>query len=178
MKLTPYLKNIGYKVKKDVIFMPIAALIGAGVLNRITKEQSEWATEINEGKSLLEILEGLQMEGRDAAAPLRLTVLDSYVDRGVWALGKVESGTLKRNTTVCVSPTATQAKVSSILIDEDSVRSAKPGENVCVKLAGLADESDCRKGYVLTEERIGCKVSNIFLLHMRSYGLTKNISFL
>jgi peptide chain release factor subunit 3 len=156
-KLTPFLKSCGYKVKKDVIFMPIAALPGAGVLRRITEQECKWATEINENKSLIEILEGLQMEGRDPAGNLRISVLDSYVDRGVWALGKIESGTLERGMTVAVSPTAGQAKVGSILIDEVSVRSAKPGENICVKLSGLTDESDCRKGYVLTDTRIGCK---------------------
>ncbi|KAH9257268.1 hypothetical protein BASA81_004425 [Batrachochytrium salamandrivorans] len=156
-RLQPFLKSVGYKVKRDVIFMPIAALTGAGVLRRITEQECPWAKDINEGKSLIETLEGLTMEGRDPNAVLRTSILDSYSDRGVWAIGKIESGTLKRGQSVTVSPTSAVAKISSILVDDVSVRSAKPGENVCVKLAGLNEESECRKGFVLSDEKFGAK---------------------
>lgn len=156
-KVGPFLKQCGYKVKKDVVIMPIAALPGAGVLRRVTPQECSWASEIHGGKSLVEILEERQMEGRDPLAPLRISVLDSYPDRGVWAIGKIECGTLVRGQSVVLSPTPTTAKVGSILVDEVSVRTAKPGENVCVRLLGPTEESECRKGFVISQERFGAK---------------------
>jgi peptide chain release factor subunit 3 len=61
-KVLPFLKSCGYKVKKDVCVLPIAALSGAGVLRRVTQEECEWASSVNEGRSLIETLESLTME--------------------------------------------------------------------------------------------------------------------
>jgi peptide chain release factor subunit 3 len=159
-KLTPYLKSCGFKVKKDVFFMPIAALSGAGVKRRVDLvKECPWAKEFNEGKSLIELCEGLTLEERNSEAGLRVSVLASYVDRGVWAIGKIESGTLVRGSQVCISPTSVRGTVVEILIDEVSVRSAKTGENVCVKIKSpdVNTETDIQKGYVLSDVRIGSK---------------------
>ena len=51
------------------------------------------------------------------AAPLRIPVLDRYHDRGVVAMGKVESGTLRAGQKVCIMPTKNTVKVEAIFID-------------------------------------------------------------
>lgn len=170
-KISPYLKACGFKVKKDVAFMPIAALSGAGVKRRVDLvNECKWASEFQEGKSLIEVCEGITLEERNSEAGLRISVLASYVDRGVWAIGKIESGTLVRGSQVCISPTSNKGVVSDILIDEISVRSAKVGENICVKIKSpdVNTEADIQKGYVISDSKIGCKqfTATIRLLEM------------
>ena len=159
-KLTPYLKSCGYKVKKDVVFLPLAALRGAGVLKRVAKDDCPWIEEYNEGKSLIEILEGINIEERNSAGALRMSIMDSYNDRGIWAMGKIESGTLRRGSQVVVSPTGIRTNVVAVVIDSANVQSAKTGENVCVKLSGgdLMSEADATKGFVLCDEKFSAKV--------------------
>jgi peptide chain release factor subunit 3 len=141
-KLSPYLKNVGYKVKRDVAFLPIAALSGLGVTSK------------REGSScLLDLLEDIVIEGRDPEAPLRVTVDSSYADRGTWVLGKVESGTLLRNQTVVLSPSGTVARVSEIVNVEKQENVVGPGEIVQIKL----DTEGVPRGVVLSTERFGGK---------------------
>jgi translation elongation factor EF-1alpha len=45
--------------------------------------------------TLIACLDQLHITGRDAAAPLRIPVLDRFHDRGTVSLGKVESGTIR-----------------------------------------------------------------------------------
>lgn len=47
-----------------------------------------------EGDTLMEILDKLPMEKRDANAPLRMPILDKVKEQGVVAHGKIESGTI------------------------------------------------------------------------------------
>jgi len=117
------------------------------------------AIEYNSGKSLIETLESLNMEERNSETGLRLSILASYVDRGVYAMGKIERGTLSRGTQVCVSPTLLKCTIVDILVDEVSVKTAKCGENVCVKVKGgeIQSEADVQKGFVLSDIKIGCK---------------------
>ena len=140
--------------------MPLAALQGAGVLRRVTTTECPWVNEYNGGRSLIETLESITIEERNSNGPLRVSIMDSYNDRGIWSMGKIESGTLKRGSQVVVSPTGVKTNVVSIMIDNTSVASAKTGENVCVKLQGgdVMSESDVPKGFVLCDEKFACKV--------------------
>jgi peptide chain release factor subunit 3 len=85
----------------------------------------------------------------------------------------VESGTMTTGCSVLVSPTKKMAKVESIYIGETKVLSAKPGENVQLRL-GLNIE-DFQKGYVLcnpdnvtpTVKGVKCLVSLVDMLEHR-----------
>ena len=77
-KLTPFLKTSGYNVAKHVSWVPISALTGANVLEPISKEKCPWY----DGKTLIATLDELVIGGRNPDAPLRIPVLDKFVDRG------------------------------------------------------------------------------------------------
>lgn len=145
-KLTPFLKQSGYNTAKHVFFIPISGISGINVKERNTKEQCPWY----DGPSLLEFLDALPVGGRDPDAPLRIPVLDRYTDRGVIVMGKVEAGTLREGAKMLVLPQRTEAIVDTVYINDVEVRTAKPGENVKIKLKG-AKEEDILRGFVLCD---------------------------
>ena len=84
-KLKPFLKTCGYIIKKEVRFIPISGLTGANVLKEVDSKACKWwdacskeGHPISSEKTLLEMLDKLQIEGRDANAPLRIPLLDRY----------------------------------------------------------------------------------------------------
>ncbi len=142
-KLTPFLKQSGYN-SKHVHFLPIAALSGANIKDRVGKAVCPWF----EGPSLLELLDGITVGGRDPDGPLRIPVLDKYIDRGIIAMGKVESGTLREGQELLIMPQGTKAKVDKVYINDCEVSVARPGENVKIKIRGCG-EDEVLRGFVL-----------------------------
>jgi peptide chain release factor subunit 3 len=153
-KLKPYLKNVGYTIKRDVKFLPISGINGDNILREVPPEKCRWWKEYyatgahnTTTPTLLSTLDSLAIHGRNPDGPLRIPCLDRYLERGCVVLGKVESGTLKVGDTVLIAPTKKTAKVEEIMIDETSVRAAKPGENVLIKFQ--INVEDIQRGYVL-----------------------------
>ncbi|GAB5033106.1 elongation factor tu [Nannochloropsis oceanica] len=180
-KLKPFLKSCGYAPKKDVKFIPVSGLTGDNIQKPVAASTCPWweglyvAGEHNTAEpTLISCLDALCIEGREPSAPLRIPVLDRYQDRGTISLGKVESGSVKVGQKVLVMPTKNTYEVQSILINDLPVRSAKPGENVKVKLGGAAVE-DVQKGYVLCSvgepchaaTRFDCQLALVDLLEHR-----------
>jgi peptide chain release factor subunit 3 len=154
-KLKPYLKQVGYTIKKDVKFLPISALSGANVRDEVAEDKCKWWKECytsgahnTSTPTLISTLNALTIEGRNAEGPLRVPCLDRYFERGTVVLGKVESGTLRVGDEVTIMPTRKKAKVDEVVIGESKVRAAKPGENVLFKLNQVGPE-DIQKGYVI-----------------------------
>jgi peptide chain release factor subunit 3 len=153
-KLKPYLKNVGYVIKRDVKFIPISGLNGDNILREVPPEKCPWWKEYYTTgahntplPTLLSTLDALAITGRNADGPLRIPCLDRYFERGCVVLGKVESGTLRVGDTILIAPTKKTAKVEEIVIDETPVRAAKPGENVLIRFQ--INVEDIQKGYVL-----------------------------
>jgi peptide chain release factor subunit 3 len=154
-KLKPFLKGCGFTIKKEVKFLPISGLNGANVKDEVAESECRWwkklwqAGEHNTDKpTLLSLLDSLEMKGRDCDAPVRVPVLDRYTDRGTIAMGKVESGTVRPGMKVVLMPTRQKFKVDGVWSDETPLASARPGENVLVKLSGAGLE-DIQKGFVI-----------------------------
>lgn len=159
-KLKPYLKQCGYVIKKDVKFVPISGLSGDNVLNEVSSEKCAWWKEMyttgahnTTTPTLISTLDSLAIANRNADGPLRVPVLVRYVDRGCVVMGKVESGTLRVGDEVQIAPTRKRAKVEEIVIVEERVRSAKPGEDVMIKFS--LNQEDVQRGYVI------CQPSNV-----------------
>lgn len=153
-KLKPYLKQCGYVIKKDIKFVPISGLSGDNVLKEVDSTKCPWWKEMYTSgahntftPTLMATLDSLEPSNRDAHGPLRVTCIDRYFERGTVVLGKVESGTLRVGEEVGIMPTRKKIKVEEILIDEQRVKSARPGENVLIKLNTGVE--DIQKGYVL-----------------------------
>jgi len=167
-KLRPFLKGCGYKIKKDVIFLPISALSGVNVKDPVTSETCDWATKVNGGKSLMQTLDDLTIVGRDAEKALRMTVIDRYVERGVVLMAKVEQGVCYVGQTILLCPNQMPCKVESIFINEVEVQGAKPGENVLVRLSGVS-ENEVSKGHVVASKYFpvrGCTeiIAQVYLI--------------
>ena len=146
-KLGPYLKQCGFGVK-DVEWIPISGIYGQNLKEKYNGKEAEWYT----GPSLLDLLDTMSMPHRNPDEALRIPILDAYVDRGLVAMGKVETGTLVIGMKVLVVPGNKEAEILSITVDDDSreVSNAKPGENIRCKLRGVTEE-DVHKGFVLCD---------------------------
>mmetsp|Transcript_8798 Transcript_8798/g.12250 ORF Transcript_8798/g.12250 Transcript_8798/m.12250 type:complete len:600 (+) Transcript_8798:53-1852(+) len=155
-KLRPFLKQCGYTIKKEVKFLAISGLTGANVLKEVDPKQCDWWNPLcaqggnnTSDTTLLGCLDNLIIAGRSESAPLRIPILDRYHERGTIALGKVEQGRVTVGDDVVLSPTNIRTKIEQVIIGETHiVRSAKPGENVSIKLANIGTE-DINKGFVL-----------------------------
>jgi len=157
-KLRPFLKSCGFTIKKEVKFIPISGLSGANVKDEVPEAECNWWKKSHESDenntsagTLLDLLDSLEISGRDPTAPLRIPVLERYNDRGTIAMGKVESGVIRPGMSVIVMPTRTEFKVDGVWANEDAVSAARPGENVLIKLNGAGLE-DVRKGFVICTE--------------------------
>ena len=159
-KLKPFLKTCGYIIKKEVRFIPISGLTGANVLKEVDSKACSWwdscskeGHPISSEKTLLEMLDKLQIEGRDANAPLRIPLLDRYHDRGCMTMGKVEAGRVRKGDKVIIMPTKTETTVEGIFVNDTvPIVSAKPGENVHIKLGNNVNIDDICKGFVLCKQ--------------------------
>ena len=155
-KLKPFLKSCGFKIKKEVKFVPISGLTGANVKDEVDPSVCDWwkpsytGGENNTSKStLIGLLDSLEIEGRDASAPLRVPILDRYTDRGTIAMGKVESGTVRPGMKVTLMPTRNTYKIDAVWANEVPVAAARPGENVLLKLGGGCGVEDVQRGFVV-----------------------------
>ena len=163
-KLKPYLKQCGYTIKTEVKFLPISGLSGDNIQKEVSKERCPWwsakvaAGEHNTTTStLMATLDALKLSGRNPDGPLRIPCLDRYVERGCVVLGKVESGTLRMDDEILIAPTKKRAKVEAIYVGEVKVRTAKPGENVLLKMQVNAE--DVQKGFVICRPDNPCPQS-------------------
>jgi len=84
--LGPFLRRIGYKVKRDVSWICCSGLQGDNIKDRVAEDVAPWMPD---KRSLLECLDSLDIaKGRDANGPLRIPILDKYANRGTWVMGK------------------------------------------------------------------------------------------
>lgn len=127
-------------------FLPISGLSGANVKDRTPEGICPWYS----GPSLLELLDGVAVTGRDAEAPLRVPVLDRYADRGLIVMGKVEAGTVREGQKILIQPGRVEAIVDTVYINDAEVRLARPGENIKLKLRGCREEDVCR-GFLICD---------------------------
>jgi len=101
------------------------------------------------GKTLLETLDSIEIPRPAEEAALRMPILDGYKDMGAtMAIGKVEQGTVWPGMKCIVLPTRAKCSIACVNINDEPVKFAKSGENVTLKMTGVA-EDDLKKGFVL-----------------------------
>lgn len=156
-KLGVFLKGVGYS-KEDVVFMPVSGYSGAGLKDRVSSKECPWYT----GPSLLEYLDGMQTVNRLMNAPFMLPISGKMKDMGTIVEGKVESGHLKKNSSILMMPNRTSVDVVAIYNEtEQECEAAFCGEQVRLKIKGV-EEEDVQQGYVLTSSRNPVKTVNRF----------------
>ena len=116
-----YMKRIGY-APESIVFIPISGWHGDNMIEPTEKMPwyNGWSIERKEGnisgKTLLEALDAVIPSKRLPDKPLRLPLQDIYkIDGfGTVAVGRVETGVLKKNMVVSFAPINLQAEVQSI----------------------------------------------------------------
>ncbi|KAE8717339.1 Eukaryotic peptide chain release factor GTP-binding subunit ERF3B [Hibiscus syriacus] len=171
-KMTPFLKSSGYNVKKDVLFLPISALMGTNMKTRVDKSTCPWWN----GPCLFEALDSIEVPLRDPKGPFRMPIIDKFKDMGTVLMGKVESGSICEGDSLLVMPNKAQVKVIAVYCDENKVRRAGPGENLRVRLSGI-EEEDISAGFVLTSVVKSIPAVTEFTAQLQILELLENAIF-
>ncbi len=107
-------------------------------------------TVIRSGPSLLELLDNLPMVDRKTKAPVMIPISEKYKDMGTIAVGKLESGHIRKGDTLVLMPNKDEIEVAAIYNEmEEEVQVAISGDNVRIRLRGVEDD-DISPGFVLT----------------------------
>ena len=135
--LSPFLTQCGYTAN-DIFWVPISGLTGANIVEKVSPDTCSWYS----GPTLMEILDNLPAEPRNAQAPVRIPVLDKMKDgpRTV-VFGKVEQGTVRLGDKLCISPSQLPCQVLNIVNDkQQQIEYGRPGDNVQLKVSYLEEE--------------------------------------
>ena len=153
-KLAQFLKGTGYNPKTDLMFMPLSALPGFGLKEKIPAGLADWY----KGPTLLEYLDNMKGLDRNVRAPFMMPVAGKYRDMGTVVEGKIESGVIKKNGALLMMPGRTPVEVSAIYSETDEeLPNASCGDQVRLRLRGI-EEEDIMPGMVLssTKKPISC----------------------
>ncbi|MEW5299289.1 MAG: hypothetical protein WDW36_002320 [Sanguina aurantia] len=143
--LTPFLKGCGYNIKKEVTFLPLAALYGHNIKDVVTKAHCEWY----EGVSLFDTLDLIDGVERNPLVPFRMPIVDRWRDMGTIVMGKSEAGFIRVGDVLQLMPNKLKVKVDAIFRDEKESYAARSGENLRLRVTG-AEETDISAGFVLS----------------------------
>lgn len=160
-KLSLFLAQANFNVKKDVQFLPIAGLPGINIKTRLDSSLAPWF----KGESLIGTLDSLPPLNRNETGPLRIPILDKYKDKGVVAMGKVEQGTIVKGANYMIMPGSIPVEVLKIENDETPLKRARAGENVNISVRG-ADENAFHRGYVICDTIAPVKVVTDFVAQL------------
>jgi elongation factor 1-alpha len=146
-EVTSYLKQVGYKTE-TVPFIPISGWNGDNMLEM--SDNMPWY----KGQYLLEALDAIKPPKRPVLKPLRLPLQDVYKISGIGTVpvGRVETGVIKPNMTVCFGPLGTTTDVKSVEMHHEQVAEAIPGDNVGFNVKGLS-VTDIKRGYVASDSK-------------------------
>jgi peptide chain release factor subunit 3 len=92
----------------------------------------------------------MPMVHRKTNAPVMVPISEKYKDMGTIAVGKLESGHLRKGDTLLLMPNKDEVEIAAIYNElEDEVNLAVNGDNVRIRLRGVEDD-DISPGFVLT----------------------------
>ena len=169
--LTPFLHTCGFS-DEDLYWVPISGLTGQNIVEPVSDSICSWY----EGPTLLEILDKMPLEARNAEGALRIPVLDKMKDSNRSVIfGKVEQGTVRLGDRLCLSPNNLACQVLGIQNDkQQQVEYARPGDNVQLKISNL-EEEQIFKGDVLCERDAPMQAAMILEAEIELLELNKPI---
>ncbi len=104
-------------------FIPGSAMKGDNIYR--PSEQMEWY----HGPTLIEALDGIKISKE--AKPLRFVVQDTYiVDSDTVIVGRVESGTLRKDDEVIFHPSGVKGRIEKIKVFEGELEKAEVGDSI------------------------------------------------
>jgi peptide chain release factor subunit 3 len=140
------------------MFMPLSALTGAGLKERIPKGVADWYN----GPSLLEYLDGMRGLERKLKAPFMMPISGKYKDMGVVVEGKIESGVVKKGGNLLMMPGRTPLEIIAIYSEsEEELPNASCGDQVRLRVRGM-EEEDVIPGFVLSSPKKPIKCVDSF----------------
>jgi len=144
-----YLKKVGYNPDK-IPFIPISGFHGANLVEKCSSPEGSWY----KGLTLIETLDNIAPPKRPSDKPLRIPVQDVYKITGVGTViaGKVETGTLKPNTTLALGLSGATAEAKSIQIHHKEIPEAQPGLNIGINVKGVSS-NEVKAGDVIGESK-------------------------
>ena len=156
-KLKPFLRSCGYRTtsEDDVVFIPISGLQGDNLKVTPSNPAAAWVT--NKHQTLFHTLDTTKLPARNAEAPLRIPLLESFKEMGVMVTGKVEQGKVAVGMQCVIQPTNMETEILAVYIEDTEVTHALPGENVRLKLKNV-EEDQIHRGFVLSSLGNPCPV--------------------
>lgn len=143
--LAQFLKGLGFNMKTEVFFMPIAAQSTLNIKERLTKDICPWY----DGPSLLEYLDSMKADDRKLSAPFMMPVAGKYRDMGTMVEGKIEAGVVKKSMALIMMPNKQQVDVAAVYTDtEEEAPHSQCGDQARLRLRGI-EEDDILPGFVL-----------------------------
>ena len=138
-----YLHKLGYK-EGNVRFVPISGWTGENLFGE--SEHMKWY----KGEPLLGTLDKLRPPYRPVDKPLRLPIQDVYKIPGVGAVavGRVESGVIKRGMMVTVAPSGVKGEIRSLEMHHLKLEEGMSGDNLGFSVKGIGPK-DIKRGDVL-----------------------------
>jgi len=149
-KLRPFFKGNGFDEKNGSLkFIPIAALAN---VNLLAKPEDETLIPWYNGPCLMDYVNGLNLvDTRREDDVLAIPLVGAVKDEGKMHIcGKCESGSIEVGDKLQILPSKTEVIVETILIENTELDKCYPGDNVQLRVRGLADDSDVSSGFVLT----------------------------
>jgi elongation factor 1-alpha len=142
-----YLKQVGFKVDQ-VPFIPISGWVGDNMLE--ASDNMKWY----KGPCLLDALDAIKPPKRPVLKPMRLPLQDVYKISGIGTVpvGRVETGIIKPDMTICFGPMGTSTICKSVEMHHESVSEAIPGDNVGFNVKNLSVQ-DIKRGYVASDAK-------------------------
>lgn len=172
-KLCPYLrKYCGFRPRKgDLEFVPISGLKGTNIMGKIDPSICNWYS----GPCLIDILNNININLGNKDLPLRITIVDSYNDRGVIVICKIIQGILQKGDKVFIQPKNINATVLDITspIHSDSLNICYPGDFIHIKLDNCAIEN-CKKGSIITSIEKPIPIAQQFIAKINTLELLKH----
>ncbi|KKY24392.1 putative eukaryotic peptide chain release factor gtp-binding subunit [Phaeomoniella chlamydospora] len=145
VKLSQFLKGLGYNPKTDLMIMPISAQTTLGIKDRVPKDVCPWY----DGPSLLEYLDGMAKLERKVNAPFMMPVSGKYRDLGTMIEGRIEAGVIKKGMNYLMMPNREEVAITALYGEqEDEIPVASCGDQIRVRLRGI-EEEDIMPGFVL-----------------------------
>ena len=143
-ELTKLLKNVGYKIDQQVVFLPISAFKDDNI-NKPSPNMPWYRA-----RRCSQALDNLKVPEKPTDKPLRLPVQDVYTITGIGTVpvGRVETGKLKVGDKIIFMPSGKTGEVKSVEMHHESVTEAIPGDNVGFNVRGI-DKNDIRRGDVV-----------------------------
>jgi len=86
-KLLPFLRKLGFNPTKDLTFMPVSGLTGAGIKDSVPPNLCSWYS----GPPFIPFIDSITTIERKVDGPFMLPIVDKYRDMGTVVMGKVNN---------------------------------------------------------------------------------------